>query len=256
MQPILAKQHVEETKQPEADDFYPDSDGKPMSDNTLQFEWITLIKSGLEFEFSNDTNVFVAGDLLWYPVEGNNKIRQAPDVMVAMGRPKGYRGSYKQFQEEGIAPQVVFEILSPGNRLAEMIRKYEFYEEYGVLEYYVYDPHKNTLEAYSRDSADAYWIDIVVKGFSEWKSGILGIHMTWDGFNFRLFHRDKTPFLSYNEVGHKYQITQLRAKEAELKLKEIELAIREAKLEKEEANLKAQKLAEKLRSLGIDPDSI
>ena len=32
-------------------------------------------------------NVFVAGDLLWYPVEGNNKLRQAPDVMAIFGIP-------------------------------------------------------------------------------------------------------------------------------------------------------------------------
>jgi Uma2 family endonuclease len=75
--------------------------------------------------------VFVAGDLLWYPVEGNNKIRNAPDVMVAFGRPKGDRGSYMQWKEENIAPQVVFEILSPGNTLTEMNKKQVFYDRYG-----------------------------------------------------------------------------------------------------------------------------
>ncbi len=87
-----------------------------MSDNTLQFEWIVTIKEGLEAVFRNDPQVFVAGDLLWYPVQGNPKIRTAPDVLVAFGRPKGYRGSYRQWEEGGIAPHVVFEVLSPGNR--------------------------------------------------------------------------------------------------------------------------------------------
>ncbi len=41
----------------------------------------------------------------------------APDVMVVFGRPKGRRGSYKQWQEDNIAPQVVFAILSPSNSL-------------------------------------------------------------------------------------------------------------------------------------------
>ena len=59
--------------------------------------------------------MFIAGDMLWYPVARNTSIRQAPDVMVVFGRPKGDRGSYIQTQEEDIAPQVVFEILSPGN---------------------------------------------------------------------------------------------------------------------------------------------
>jgi Uma2 family endonuclease len=116
---------------------YPDSDGMPMAENTLQYEWIVTIKGGLDAIFAHEPNAFVAGDLLWYPVEGNPKIRIAPDAMVAIGRPKGYRGSYKQWEEGGLAPQVVFEVLSPGNRLAEMIRKFQFYDQYGVEEYYI-----------------------------------------------------------------------------------------------------------------------
>ncbi|MFN3316640.1 MAG: hypothetical protein ACK40K_07495, partial [Raineya sp.] len=57
---------------------YPDSDGELMADNTKQFNWIVLIKEGLEALFAHRQDVFVAGDLLWYPVEGNPKIRKAP----------------------------------------------------------------------------------------------------------------------------------------------------------------------------------
>src|SRR5579885_2139924 len=107
--------------------LYPDSDGKLMADNTLQFRWIVTIKEGIEALFRHDPDVFVAGDLFWYPVEGRPRIRLAPDVLVAFGRPKGYRGSYKQWEEGGIAPQVDLEILSPSNRPAELIRKSRSY---------------------------------------------------------------------------------------------------------------------------------
>ncbi len=108
-----------------------------MSNNTEQFDWIVMIKENLECLFANDPNVFVAGDLLWYPIEGDNTIRTAPDAMVVFGRPKGRRGSYMQWVEGGIAPQVAFEILSPGNRTSEMAKKLKFYERYGVEEYYL-----------------------------------------------------------------------------------------------------------------------
>ena len=124
---------------------YPDDNGEPMAENTLQFTWIVVIKEGLEALFRHNPDVFVAGDLLWYPVEGKPKIRSAPDAMVAFGRPKGRRGSYKQWEEAGVAPQVVFEVLSPGNRPGEMAGKFEFYETYGVEEYYIYDPDDGTL---------------------------------------------------------------------------------------------------------------
>ena len=61
---------------------YPDNDGQPMSDNTLQFKWIVTIKEGLEAMFRTEPLVFVAGDLLWYSEEGKPKVRRAPDVMV------------------------------------------------------------------------------------------------------------------------------------------------------------------------------
>jgi len=122
--------------------IYSDTDGQPMADNTRQFQWIVTIKENLDLLFADNSNVFVAGDLLWYPIEGNNTIRRAPDVMVVFGRPKGYRGSYQQWQEDNIPPQVVFEILSPGNTIKEMAAKLQFYQWYGVEEYYLYDPEK------------------------------------------------------------------------------------------------------------------
>jgi Uma2 family endonuclease len=125
------------------DPLYPDSDGKPMADNTLQWDCIVTIRIGLEAQYQDDENVFVASDLLWYAKEGHPKVRTAPDAFTAFGRPKGYRGSYKQWVEGGIAPQVVFEVLSPGNRAGGMRRKLEFYDTYGVEEYYVYNPYKN-----------------------------------------------------------------------------------------------------------------
>ena len=109
---------------------YPENDGKQMADNTKQFNWIVKIKEGFEFLFADNPDVFVAGDLLWYPEEGNNKIRVAPDTMIVFGRPKGDRGSYRSWDEENINPQIVFEILSPGNRRKEMEKKLKFYEQY------------------------------------------------------------------------------------------------------------------------------
>lgn len=91
---------------PLVDVLYPDSDGMPMADNTRQFDYIVMIQGGLAALFADRPDVFVAGDLLWYPVEGDPTIRAAPDAMVVFGRPPGYRGSYIQHRETHIAPQV------------------------------------------------------------------------------------------------------------------------------------------------------
>ena len=53
-----------------------------MAENTLQFSWIVTIEGGFDALFRDDPNVFVAGDLLWYPVRGSNTIRTAPDGLI------------------------------------------------------------------------------------------------------------------------------------------------------------------------------
>jgi Uma2 family endonuclease len=129
---------------------YPFSDGKPMAESVKQLRWMNLLYGNLSALFREREDVFVAGDNFWYPVEGEPQTVFAPDVYVVFGRPKGDRYSYKQWEEGGIPLTVVFEILSPANTKQEMEAKFEFYDEYGVDEYYVYDPDRNTLLVYTR----------------------------------------------------------------------------------------------------------
>ena len=175
---------------------YPDCDGLPMAENTLQFEWIVTIKEGLAALFADRPDVFVAGDLLWYPVEGDPKTRTAPDAMVAFGRPQGYRGSYKQWEEAGVAPQVVFEVLSPGNRAGEMLRKFKFYERFGVEEYYVYDPERKTLEGWLREGGRL----LEVAAIQGWTSPRLGVRFDLVAAALRLTRPDGQLFLSYLDL--------------------------------------------------------
>ena len=70
--------------QPKANVVYPESDGQPMANNTVQFECIVALKQNLDRLTLPDTEIFVAGDLFWYPVEGRSDICVAPDVLVAI----------------------------------------------------------------------------------------------------------------------------------------------------------------------------
>ena len=177
--------------------IYPDHDGQPMADNTKQFRWIVVIKENLEWLFADDPAVFVAGDLLWYPIEGNNKIRTAPDAMIIFGRPKGDRGSYQQWKEGNIAPQVVFEILSPGNTRTEMERKLLFYDRHGVEEYYLYDPDTNEFQGWLRTEGYLDAIDPI----EHWVSPRLGIRFESSSEELEIYRPDGNRFLSYVEIA-------------------------------------------------------
>lgn len=217
---------------------YPESDGQPMADNTLQYRWIVTIQGGIDAMFKDNPDVFVAGDLLWYPVEGNNKIRVAPDILVAFNRPKGDRGSYLQWKENNIAPQVVFEILSPGNTLKEMAKKLQFYNQYGVEEYYLYDPDKNDFSG---------WIKInknleVIENIDNWISPRLKIKFIVGESELEIYQPDGRKFVSFVELETQRQLAEQKANLAEQK----------ANL----AEQKAQRLADKLKELGINADDI
>ena len=211
-----------------------------MSDNTWQFEWIVTIKEGLEALFWENPGVFVAGNLLWYAVEGKPKIRNAPDILVAFGRPKGRRGSYMQWEEEGIAPQVVFEILSPGNRFGKMLEKFRFYRKFGVEEYYIYNPDSGSLEGYIRVNKALKAIPKAkINGFV---SPRLGIRFEpGDGPNNLVIIRpDGQRFLRYVEVMDRFEKADRRAEE-------------QAQLAQFERQ-RADRLAAQLRELGIEPN--
>lgn len=218
--------------------IYPDSDGKPMADNTLQFRWITTIKTNLDWLFADNPQVFVAGDLLWYPVEGDNKKRVAPDIMVVFGREKGERGSYQQWKENNIPPQVVFEILSPGNTTKEMYSKLLFYQNYGVEEYYIYDPDMNDLTGFQRQDH----ILTMIEDMDGYSSPRLGIRFQLSQPELTIYYPDGDRFSTYNEEKQKV-------------LAEREKAEKE-KQRAEKEKQRADKLEAKLRELGINLDEI
>jgi len=231
---------------------YPDCDGQPMSDNTLQFEWITLIKTNLDWLLAENPEVFVAGDLLWYPVQGDPKVRQAPDALVAFGRPKGYRGSYKQWQEDNIPPQVVFEILSPGNRRGEMKRKLRFYQQYGVEEYYLYDPDHNRLEGWRRQGQGLEQIETL----QDWVSPRLGIRFDPSAEPLRIYRPDGELFVSYETRSRQLEQERLRADQERLRAEQERLRADQERLRAEVAQAQADRLAAQLRALGVDPGSL
>jgi Uma2 family endonuclease len=225
--------------------YYPDSDGKPTAENTLQYQWIVTIKGGMEVVFRDDPNVFVAGDLLWYPVEGEPRICAAPDTMIALGRPKRHRPCYKQWEEGGQPPQVVFEVLSHSNTPEELARKQDFYETYGVDEYYIYDPQTGFLSGLLRQGEVFRRIPNIQEG---WTSPRLKVHFKIEGTDLILTGPNGKRFLSYEEGAAEAERESERAKaeyqRAERESKRAETEKRRAELESQRAELESQRAKE------------
>ncbi len=219
---------------PALDTVYPESDGKPMADNTVQWEWMVLIVEELREQFAGQ-EVFVAGDLLWYPVEGQPRISAAPDAMVVFGRPAGDRRSYLQWMEGGLAPQVVFEVLSLSNTDQELEAKLQFYELHGVEEYYVIDPYDQLVYGYTRRALRLSAIRKVL----DFTSPRLGIRFEKSDGELRIVSRSGRPFQTRSE-----QVGDLKS----------ELVEKREELQAERKQ--KEQFAAKLRELGIDPDQL
>ncbi len=55
------------------------------------------------------------------------------------------------------APELVVEILSPGNNKKELLSKYKVYEEFSVKEYWVVSPSEQTVLIYTLGEMDRYY---------------------------------------------------------------------------------------------------
>jgi Uma2 family endonuclease len=189
-----------------------------MADNTVQFRWILMLYAHLAAQYRDEANVFVAGDHLIYPTEGENKLRQAPDVYVAYGRPKGDRPSYRVWEEGGIFPQVIFEVWSPSNRYNEMQDKFAFYEKHGAEEYYIlYPEFPMHAEAFRRDGEKLARV-AEVNGYVSLRTGL---RFALETGQLTVFGRDGRSLRTAEELA-----------------------------------AERERLAAKLRELGVDPDAV
>jgi Uma2 family endonuclease len=175
-----------------ADVEYPESDGLPMADGTLQAFWMTFLFGGFPPMHRDRPNIFVALSLFGYSTDGAPKNRAAPDVTIALGRPKGCRGSCQQRREDDIAPQFVFEVLSPGNTLGELRESRALDDQYDAQEYYILDPDDRTRTIYTRQ--DGHPVKQLLG--DTWRSPLLDVQFDTSDHDFRVLGSDGKPFHS------------------------------------------------------------
>jgi len=241
--------------------IYPESDGAPLGENTVQVDWIIALFNGFQALFRHRDDVFLAADLFWYPVLGEPKIVTAPDVMIAFDRPKGDRRSYKQWEEGDVAPQVVIEVLSPSNTPRNRATILKFYQQHGVEEFYEYDPDGDELNVWLRQGNLLVPVEVPATGFL---SPRLGVRFEAPGgVPLRVVRPDGEPFRTYLEMvddfESEHEAREFERARADLERKKAQEQKRIAERERQAAEgqrARADALAAKLRELGIDPDTI
>jgi Uma2 family endonuclease len=235
--------------------FYPSSDGEPIAETYAHlmaiFAILSVMKQYLAAESAQlnrsvDKPGTVLSDQFLYYAEGYPKLRVAPDVMIILNVAGGGRDNYKIW-EEGEVPSVVFEVTSKGTQKEDQDFKQKLYERLGVQEYWQFDPKGE-------------WIPTQLKGYQRHqgkyqlittdRSPLLKLRLQVEG-EFLAFYREDNgqKLLTADELMENND----QLMESNDQLMESNDQLTEAKLL---AEAEADRLREKLRSLGINPDAL
>ncbi len=232
---------------PTAEDL-PDSDDTPV-DSELQELIPGLLKTILLDLWSDRTDWLFSIDMAFYYKPKDTRVNVAPDGLLSLGLKnppdENLRSSYVLWDEK-VIPQFALEIVSksPGGEYTE---KFKIYQSIGILYYLVYSPlrkRKSKLQLYKlidgdyvlqSDGSKPYWMPEVGLGIGAEKQIYGGNLREW------LFW--------YDEYDTRYLTPMERAN-----AKATALTAAEQRASAAQQEIDA--LRQRLRDLGIDPDTI
>ena len=188
-------------RRPPKEIYYPESDGKPMSETDSHRDEMFELINSLRLRYENAPDVYVTGNVMFYYVEGDPKKCTSPDVMVCFGVRKEPRRTYKLWEE--VAPAIVIEVSSRKTWAEDLNKKWRLYGDIGVAEYYIHDPEHEYMPVpiVAYRLLDSELAELEVENgrvFSE----VLGLELVDAGGLLRLFDPQVGEFLPTTSEAH------------------------------------------------------
>lgn len=269
-------EHIDEKVQADGN-FFPFFQEEEMSATIPHAELIQYLVDVLKWLFHGQ-RCAICRNFAFFPPAERPGPPIAPDIALIKGVPLLPLSSW-QVGVSGPAPQVVFEVLSKETWKKDLAEKPAVYAQLGVQEYFVYDPNVPSLSSVTArrlfgwqfNPAWGQMMALPLRPDGSLWSRELDSFLWPDQGMLRLYDRNWQRRLT--EAEARAQQTQVEAAarqvaerqarmEAEARLaaeRQARMAERQARIEAEArlaAERQAQALAEKLRSLGIDPDQL
>lgn len=117
---------------------------RPMAETDLHRDQIYYLIESLKIYFNHLDDVYVTGNNLVYYEQDTERKVFSPDVMISFDVANKTRHTYKLWEEK-IFPQVIFEVSSRLTWSEDLNRKWLLYQQFGLKEYYVFDPEYDYL---------------------------------------------------------------------------------------------------------------
>ena len=233
---------------PSAEDL-PDSDDIPV-DNQLQHLIPGLLEAILALIWSERKDWFFGVDMgiYYHP----NEAAIVPDGFLALGVPRiidsDLRLSYVLWEEQKV-PIMVLEVVSQIRR-GEYTQKQEEYAQLGILYYVIYNPlrkRKPRLEVYKLEDGkyqllegEPVWLSEINLGIGREEGTYQGITREW--------------LYWYDEKGERYLTSEERVLAVTEQLQQERQRAEAEKQRAEVERQRADRLAAKLRELGVEID--
>lgn len=150
---------------------------------------------------------------------------------------------------EGKGVDLAFEVTLAGDAKKDLEENVVRYARLGIPEYFVLDARTTRLLGYRLEPGASAYQPILPQA-GRWPSKVLGLDLSLEGGRVRFFH-GSAPLLEASEL-----ITRLERMMEELSSKkdEAERMKDEAERMKDAAERRAERLAQRLRDAGLDPD--
>jgi Uma2 family endonuclease len=231
------------------DDFSPFFEEESMPESIVHAQLVRYLVAVLQWLF-RDALCAICENFAFLPPLDQPGPPVAPDIAVIKGVALRPLSSWR-VQTTGPAPHVVFEILSVETWKQDLEEKPDIYARLGVQEYFAYDPTPTPLASATQERLFG------------WRRDPLSGRMTplWSNEDGFLWSEELVSYLVPHEQllrladgNRRLRLTeaeaQARARWEEARARRAEAAARQAAERRDEA------LAEKLRSLGVDPDRL
>lgn len=220
---------------------------EPPLESSLHLQQMLLLISCLEWLWQDRDDYFVAGNLTVYYSDRQLKSEKfrGPDFFVVLGTEQKPRNSWVVWQEGGKYPNLIVELLSDSTANTDRETKKAIYQDaFRTPEYFWFDP--KTLEFAGFELVDSEYMPIQPTAEGRLWSKQLQLFLGVQDDQLRYFLPDGALVPTPEEAA---KLAQAQAAEAQVK---VEVAEQEAAI----SQAKAEQLAQKLRELGVEPDSL
>lgn len=252
-------QTAEDLSQAFALGLEPESD-EPEMESSQHYDQLALLVSMLEWHWRARDDFFIGANLSVYFRREQLAQRElrGPDFFLVQGVERRPRRSWTVWLEGGRYPDLIIELLSETTARVDRTAKKALYQDvFRTPEYYWFSP--DTAELAGFHLVDGRYEPIVTNSRERLSSRVLGLDLGVSEGLLRLFDDQGELIPSLPEaVAREQALVERERERAEGERRRAEQERSRADQERiraDQERIRAERLAERLRALGVDPES-